>query len=153
MMALIKRLVGTRGATAESVQQSNETQAVRSERTRCKILVVCKGYAFSDGVMDYAIDMAAKTRSDLVALNLDTTGRDFDGFQARAKENIDRFSDRATTAGLLFSHEVRHGDEETVIGTMHQEDARFRYVMDDTVVTCKNRKVIPVYTRATLRAK
>ncbi len=155
MKALFKRLVGNRKAAVENVPNQNETIAVKEncDCTHCKILVVCKGSSFSDGVMDYAIDMAAKTRSGLVALNLDTTGRDFSVFQARSEENIDRFSDRAANAGLLFSHEVRHGDEESVIGKMYQEDAQFRYVMDDSAVVCKNRKVIPVYTRATLRAK
>ncbi len=152
MKAMIKRLVGAKDASVECTCTPEKNQAVRNECSRCKILVVCKGYAFSDGVMDYAVDMAAKTRSDLVALNLDTTGRDFPVFRAKAEENIDRFSDKAADAGLLFSHEVRHGEEDSVIDKMYQENS-FRYVMDDSAVACKNRRVIPVYTRATLHAK
>lgn len=153
MKTFFKRLVGSRGAAATcECAQPGKTSA-DCERSRCKILVVSKGYAFSDGVVEYAVDMAAKTRSSLVALNLDEHGHDFDGFRAEAQRNIEQFSCKASDAGLLFEHEVRHGNEDTVIDQMYKEDAQFRYVMDDSAAVCKSRKVIPVYTRATLRAK
>jgi len=123
------------------------------EKDQCKILIVCRGEAFSRSVADYAVSMARKTRSSLVALNVDESGRDFTGFLEESKRNIDYFSCRAAEAGLGFCHEIRQGDEESVVASMHAEDPGLRYVMDDSAVVCKNQKSIPVYTRATLRAK
>ncbi|WP_247648323.1 universal stress protein [Pseudodesulfovibrio sp. zrk46] len=123
------------------------------ERQECKILIVCKGNSFSRAISDYAIHMAKKTRSSLVALNLDESGRDFNGFSDKAKNNIDYFSCKAAESGISFCHEIRQGDEETIVAQMHEADPRFKYVMDDTAVVCKSRNTIPVYTRATLRAK
>lgn len=150
MKAFFKRFATTR---KEPVAATPTVEAaVRCERPQCKILVVCKGYSFSRGIADYAISMASKTRSSLVALNLDESGRDFPGFSREAEKNIEYFSCKAAEAGLAFSHEVRQGDEETVVAQMHEKDP-FRYVMDDSAVASKNRSSIPVYTRATLRAK
>ncbi len=152
MKAFFKRFAGTRKEAVAVSPTPTVEAAVRCEQSECKILVVCKGYSFSRGIADYAISMATKTRSSLVALNLDESGRDFAGFSREAKNNIEYFSCKAVDAGLAFSHEVRQGDEEAVVAQMHEED-QFRYVMDDSAVISKSRSSIPVYTRATLRAK
>ncbi|BCS89856.1 universal stress protein [Pseudodesulfovibrio sediminis] len=122
------------------------------ERQECKILIVCKGAAFSDSIADYAIDMAQKTRSSLVALNLDESGKQFDDFCSKAKQSIQEFSCKAMEAGLGFAHEVRQGNEEAVVSELYSQDPQFRYIMDDAPDICK-RGTIPVYTRATLHAK
>ena len=151
MKAFFQRFTSKRNQTVAAPSSVSET--TRCERRQCKILIVCKGYAFSRGVADYAINMAKKTRSSLVALNVDESGRDFDGFRNQAKRNIEYFSCRAADAGLSFSHEIRQGAEDTVVAQMHEKDPLFKYVMDDTAVVCKSRSSIPVYTRATLQAK
>lgn len=151
MKAFFKRLAGSRNTAA--VETTTVSKATCGEREQCKILIVCKGYAFSRGIADYAINMAKKTRSSLVALNIDELGRDFTGFQDKAKKEIEYFSCRAADAGIAFEHEIRQGDEATVVDQIHESDPRFRYVMDDTAVVCKSRGSIPVYTRATMRAK
>ncbi|SKA87597.1 hypothetical protein SAMN02745704_02057 [Paucidesulfovibrio gracilis DSM 16080] len=128
------------------------TEAVRCDQPECKILVVCRGRSFSRGIADYAISMASKTRSSLVALNLDESGRDFAAFSDEARKNIEYFSCKASDAGLNFSHEVRQGKEGTVVAQLHEKEP-FRYVMDDSAAVCQSRSTIPVYTRATLQAK
>jgi len=151
MRELFNRITGKRNSAPAVIP--TVTEAPRCERQQCKILVVCKGYSFSRGIADYAINMAKKTRSSLVALNLDESGRDFTGFEAEAKRHIEYFSCKAADANLSFCHEIRQGDEDTVVAQMHESDPQFKYVMDDSAVVSKSRSSIPVYTRATLRAK
>lgn len=153
MKTFFQRFTRNTSTVANAALAEDTETAERAERPQCKILVVCKGMEFSSGVIDYAINMAARTRSSLVALNLDEGGRGFERFRAEAQNNIGRFETKAKAAGLLFKHEVRRGSEDTVIDAMYREDDTFRYVMDDTAAVCRNRRVIPVYTRATLRAK
>ena len=150
MKAFFKRFAGSRKETVTETPLA--TEAVTCTQPECKILVVCRGQAFSRGIADYAVSMAAKTRSSLVALNLDESGRDFKAFSDEAQKNIEYFAQRAKDAGLAFAHEVRQGKEEAVVAKMHETD-QFRYVMDDSAVVCQSRSTIPVYTRATLQAK
>jgi hypothetical protein len=155
MKAFFKRITGTRRKTATPAPAAATAAAecVCGEKRQCKILIVCKGQEFSRGIADYAVDMACKTRSSLVALNIDESGRDFDGFRRQAERNIEYFNAKAADAGLTFSHEIHQGDENAIVARMHEQDPSFRYVMDDSAAVCKNRSSIPVYTRATLRAK
>ncbi|MFW5490265.1 MAG: universal stress protein [Desulfovibrio sp.] len=153
MKTFFQRFTRGNSPTTNTALAEDVCKTQRAERPQCKILVVCKGNEFSSGVINYAIDMACKTRSALVALNLDEKGTSYDEFQVTARTNIQRFETKANAAGLHFAHEVRQGAEAKVIDEMYQADATFRYVMDDAAAVCKNKKVIPVYTRATLRAK
>lgn len=103
--------------------------------------------------MDYAIDMAAKTRSVLVALNLYEKSGDFTNFRVDSEKNVSIFSCKATEAKVQFSHIVRQGAEDAVVSLLYTLDPAFRYVIDDVVCEGPRKKEIPVYTRATLRAK
>ncbi|KAB1441523.1 universal stress protein [Pseudodesulfovibrio senegalensis] len=150
MKTFFKRFTASRKKTVTDTPLA--TEAVRCDRPECKILVICRGQAFSRDIADYAVSMAAKTRSSLVAVNVDESGQDFNEFSDEARKNIEYFSCKAVDAGLNFSHEVRQGDEEAVVAAMHEQD-QFRYVMDDSIAVCQSRRTIPVYTRATLQAK
>lgn len=156
MKAFFQRITGARRQSATPAPPAPAAAAAGRdcrERQQCKILIVCKGQAFSQGIADYAVDMACKTRSSLVALNIDESGRDFAGFRSQAERNIEYFNKKAADAGLAFRHEIQQGDENAIVARMHEKDPSFRYVMDDSAAVCKNRRSIPVYTRATLRAR
>jgi hypothetical protein len=137
----------------------NQEQTVTSKPTTssdssgCKILVVCKGDTFSQTVVDYAVSMAAKTGSGLIALNLNERGHDFSGFCSKSEQNVAEFSCKASEAGILFDHLVRQGAENHVVAQLHAENAGLRYVMDDIASASPSSQVIPVYTRATIRAR
>ena len=150
---LLKRIWATelkeQPATAP-VQAATANQCTRSE---CKILILCKGCTFSEDVMDYAVDMASKTKSGIVALNLDENGDNFAQFRMEAEQNIDAFSQRASAAGLNFDHKIEQGQEVSVVAKLYSEDEAFRYVMDDVVAATSRKQIIPVYTRAMLRVK
>merc|ERR1711879_163017 len=109
----IKRMMRTKeeGPTVsnEAKQTTPSTNATRND---CKILILCKGCTFSEDMMEYAIDMAAKTKSSLVALNLDEQGTNFSSFCSESEKNICNFSDKATKAGLSFAHVVEQGAED-----------------------------------------
>ncbi len=151
MKAFFKRIAGTRRETVTPAPSTVEPTC--RDRQECKILCVCKGQEFSRSIADYAVDMAKRTRSSLVALNIDESGRDFEGFTSMARQNIEYFNCKAADAGLSFCHEIRQGDESSVVKHMHEKDPSFRYVMDDSASVSRGRSSIPVYTRATLRAK
>ena len=154
MKAFFKRLSGNRTKTVSNSNMVMDNAVSECEQDQqCKILIVCKGEAFSRSIADYAINMAKKTRSSLVALNLDESGKDFQSFSCEARTNIEYFSCKAADAGLGFCHEIRQGEQDAVVEQMHVNDPQFRYVMDDTAVVRNNTRSIPVYTRATLRAK
>ncbi len=153
MKTFFQRFTRNNSSDANAALAQEVQNVPECDRPQCKILVVCKGSTFSQGVIDYAIDMATKTRSALVALNLDEDESDFAGFQARAEHDIQRFAYKASASGLHFSHEIRHGREDSVIDQLYKADSDFRYVVDDSAAVCRNKKIIPVYTRATLRAK
>lgn len=155
MKAFFKRIAGSGRATVISAPSTapSAVEPVCRERQECKILCVCKGQEFSRSIADYAVDMAKRTRSSLVALNIDESGRDFEGFTTTARRNIEYFTCKAADAGLSFRHEIRQGDEGAVVRRMHEKDPGFRYVMDDSASESRGRRSIPVYTRATLRAK
>lgn len=152
MKALLNRFGGEKRPPQAAAPVTEEKAQCTCQTEECKILVVCKGSTFSREISDYAVSMAKKTRSSLVALSLDESGSDFGTFSARARESVEYFSAKADNEGLTFRHEVRQGSEETVVGELYEAE-QFRYVMDDSAAVCKNRSSIPVYTRATLRAK
>jgi len=128
--------------------------APRIERSgSCKILVLTKNPIFSEAIMNYAVEMASKTATAIVALNLDEHGHSFAKFQDQANEDIGRFQRKATDLGLHFSHMVAHGAEDQVVAKLHAADPHFRYVMNDMAADASPRRSFPVYTRATLRAK
>ncbi|WP_272701673.1 universal stress protein [Desulfovibrio sp. Fe33] len=155
LMTFLKRLKDNRRAhaAARTAPTATAAQLVCGEKTQYKILVVCKDRKFSRGIADYAVDMARKTHSSLVAVNVDESGWDFEGFRSQAERDIEYFSHKASDAGLCFRHEIRQGDESAIVAHMHEQDPGFRYVMDDSAAVCKNRSRIPVYTRAVLRTK
>ena len=98
-----------------------------------------------------AVEMAARTNSSLLALNLDERGSNFSDFCSKSEENISSFSSKAEEAGLCFAHDVKQGDEDAVVAELHVQDEELRYVMEDDARNKNAAAAIPVYTRATLR--
>ncbi|WP_319777098.1 hypothetical protein [Maridesulfovibrio sp.] len=153
LKTLLNRFLNNSGKSEVSQEENNELVNNLSECT-CeggKILVVSKGAAFSGKVVNYAVEMAARTQSSLIALNLDERGSDFNNFCSQSEENISHFSAKAEEAGLLFAHVVKQGAEDSVVAELHNQDKKLRYVMEDVARNKSASAAIPVYTRATLR--
>jgi len=154
LKTIIKRLCAKKPEDSAS-QSLTETAPCESKAvcTDCKILIVCKGSTFSQNVMDYSINLATKTRSNLVALNLDERGSGFKGFREESVNNVTNFCSMATEAGLQFEHIVEQGAESSVVAKLYDSDPAFRYVLDDVDGTMSKKQIIPVYTRATMRTR
>ncbi|WP_320171162.1 hypothetical protein [Maridesulfovibrio sp.] len=155
MKSLLNRFRVNSGKTAVPQVENDKLVDNLSETTSVggKILVVSKGAAFSGKVVSYAVEMAARTKSSLVALNLDEQGSDFGNFCSQSEENISDFSSKAKEAGLLFAHVVKHGKEDSVVADLHEQDGNLRFVMEDVATSKSAGRAIPVYTRAMLRVK
>lgn len=155
MKTLLNRFRTSSGKPAVPEKENNKLVNNLSQNTCAggKILVVSKGASFSGKVVNYAVEMAARTRSSLIALNLDEQGANFDNFCSQSEENISHFSSKAEEAGLLFAHVVKQGAEDSVVADLHNEDGELRYVMEDVVSERTTGRAIPVYTRAMLRVK
>ncbi|WP_027721598.1 hypothetical protein [Maridesulfovibrio zosterae] len=147
------RLSSQKAPTSQKENDKLVKNLSKTTRVGGKILVVSKGAAFSGNVVSYAVEMAAKTHSSLVALNLDEQGSDFNNFRSKSEENISSFSAKAEEAGLLFAHVVKSGSEDAVVAQLHCDDCAYRYVMEDVPTQKSSNKAIPVYTRAMLRVK
>ena len=153
---ILRRIWATELKENVSLETANPAMAAapaECNRNECKILILCKGCTFSEDVMVYAVDMASKTKSGIVALNLDEQGDNFSTFRMESEKNIADFSGRASEAGLQFAHVVEQGQEVSVVARLYSEDEAFRYVMDDVVSATSRKQIIPVYTRAMLRVK
>lgn len=118
-----------------------------------KILVLCKGPAFSEGLVADTLRMAAKAGMSIVALNLYEHGNEFPEFQRQAKSNIEGFQRKAQAAGLDFTQMVAKGPEALTMTRLLASGFRFRHLMVDTTRPAAARSAAPVYTRATLRAE
>ncbi|XPV75794.1 MAG: hypothetical protein ACNI27_14285 [Desulfovibrio sp.] len=143
-----------RSGKPEVCQEEKDTLVDNLSHCTCdsgKILVVSKGAAFSGEVINYAVEMATRTKSSLIALNLDERGADFSEFCSRAEKNISHFSAKAEEAGLQLSHVVKQGAENSIVAELHKQDEALRYVMEDVASNKSTGATIPVYTRATLR--
>ncbi len=104
-------------------------------------------------MMQYAVTMASRTKSEIVALSLDEKENDFKQFSAQCTQNIGKFSQEAKKMGLQFSHLVSHGQEDKVLDTLYAKDSGYRYVMDDMPALMGKKHSIPVYSRVSLRVK
>ncbi|WP_320173380.1 hypothetical protein [Maridesulfovibrio sp.] len=153
LKTLLNRFLTNSGKPEVSQEENEELVNNLSECTNegGKILVVSKGAAFSGRVVNYAVEMAARTQSSLIALNLDERGSNFSDFCSQSEQNITHFSAKAEEAGLLFAHVVKQGAEDSVVAELHHQDEKLRYVMEDNARNKSASAAIPVYTRATLR--
>ncbi len=116
--------------------------------TSSKILVISKQPMFSEDMIQYSLDMAAKRNAEIVALNLDEQERDFEKFQKQSRNNISAFLQKARKAGVCFSHMVCDGPEERVVEHLHAAIEGFSYVMDDVPALLGGDHTIPVYVHS-----
>jgi len=126
-----------------------------------KILVVGKDYTFSPGVMDYAINLAARLDYDLIALNVNPAlkpgARFFSPFNQRLQEKFTRqaraawapIRDDMAGRGLRGEQLVKFGDVATVVQDLNCEIKRIDFVITDTDI--KNEEItgeipLPVFS-------
>lgn len=120
-------------------KDSEEGLAAKENR---KILVVGREAAFSEAVVDYAVNLAERLGYDLIALNVgpkaETGGFLYSPYRRYLQE---KFRKQATAAarlleakarekGLAFDHQVRFGDLSRAIEELNHQKRRIEFVIN-----------------------
>lgn len=109
---------------------------------RRKILVVGKEDAFSEAMMDYAINLAQRLDYDLLAMSVDTTCREEpaftqhaylrEDFRMRALEAGAVLKQRAVQSGIRCEHVVRFGELGGAVEKLNHEMKRIEFVVTES---------------------
>lgn len=131
---------------ARGEPESGGAQGNPSE-VRRKILVVGKGPVFTDGVMDYAANLAQRLGYDLIALNLDPALDQPVTFFSPYKQHVrEKFTRRARAAwegvasglrqqGIHCDQVVKFTDVPTAVKELNQKIKRIDFVITDAGIT------------------
>jgi hypothetical protein len=124
---------GARGGAFPAGTGANENR---------KILVISREPTFSEGVVDYAVNLAERLGYDLIAMNvgLDETQpgvmaspyrRYLQGkFTRRARAAAGRIAGQVRRQGLGFEHLVHFGDLGGAVEALNQEKRRIEFVLN-----------------------
>ncbi len=118
--------------TAQSIVAKDEK--IDSEKPL--IVVVGSPSAFSDELMTYALDMAGRLKSSILALNLNAQKSD---------EYAAEFRNAAQGKDIPFSHLVCAGQQDQVVEALSRKHPNLQYVMSEPRPTAR---AIPVYCPA-----
>lgn len=118
-----------------------------------KLLVVGNESVFSEDIMTYAMDMAARMAYSIVALNAAPLSCDtFKRFSASrnkicgdfkkmCEENAEAFRRRAQTRGIDFEHVVKFEDSDAAVEEVLKTNAPIDFVVSDRRTAAQNRIV------------
>jgi len=108
-----------------------------------KILVVGKGHTFSAGVMDYAINLAARLDYDLIALNVNPAlkvgGKFFSPYSLRLRQKFARqaraawasLAEDLEASGIQGQQVVKFGEVAKAVEDLSAEIKRIDFVITD----------------------
>ena len=115
----------------------------RGQDEASKILVVGRGHAFSQALVDYALGLAGRMGYEIVAVSSRHIPNDFlsvvapfrdklrQDFTEKAEEAGLRFGALAEEAGLRFSHVIKFGEGTEVLKDLHREFNKLEYVVTE----------------------
>jgi hypothetical protein len=107
-----------------------------------KILIVGRETTFSEGVVDYAVNLAERLGYDLIALNVgpDSAPKGMfhspyrrylqEKFKKQAKAAAGLIEPKVREKGLAFRHLVRFGDLGRAVETLNHEKRRIEFVIN-----------------------
>jgi hypothetical protein len=122
--------------TARDILQSGAVKAAAQAGSPL-ILVVGSADSFSDGLVEYALDMASRMKAAILALNINTVRDDAYAVQ---------FKQAAKAKGVPFSHMVRSGQKDQIVQALSREFENLQYVMNEP--PRPSVRSIPVYCPA-----
>jgi hypothetical protein len=132
--------------SAEAGQQEDVKQAAKetwSKKTGKKLVVVGKESLFSQDIIEYAVDLAARMEYEIVALNtaplscdtfkLFSESRDkiCSDFQLLAVDSAEPFEVAAEARGIPFTHIVKYTDSTEVLSELKEEIGDFEFVVSE----------------------
>jgi hypothetical protein len=128
------------------------------------ILVLGRGYNFSQELKDYSIGLAKRLGYDILAVNAKFIPEDFlplvsgyreklrTDFTSKAKESAEEFSKQCEEVGIPFVHSVEFEESMKVVKKFHQVFRQLEYVVTepDSEVETSNgvSRAIPVFSLA-----
>lgn len=131
-----------KSAEADVAAARSETPA-SMDSTEGRLLVMGRESAFSDEVVDYAIDMAKRMSFEIVALNsaplpcdsfnLFSASRNklCQEFKSKSEENAQAFRQTAEAKGVRFTHVVKFDEPEQALATVQREYGNIEFVIAD----------------------
>ncbi len=137
-----KELLANREEHRTEVRLRTSAKAASPVNENRKILVVSREPGFSEGVVDYAVNLAERLGYDLIAMNvgLDETPagmmaspyrRYLQGkFRRQAKAAVAPIEAAARRMGRGFEHLVRFGDLSQAVEALNQEKRRIEFVLN-----------------------
>ncbi len=114
-------------------RQHTEESHVEQVRERRKVLVVGKGEAFTQNVMEYALHLAERLDYDILALNIGDKPGD-EVFFRKAEESAAMFRQRAEGRGVVCGHFVKFGDPGLAVEEVNHMVRRIELVVTDAAV-------------------
>lgn len=135
-------LQGTAVATAfaEAGEHDTAQEILDASSRNQTILVLNKGTVFSEVLMKYAIEMAQRFNTKLLALNImevptgltreaiEATTRNF---EKRVNQHIKRFAEKAEAKGIELDHIIRMGDEDQILREINNANSGIRYCLSE----------------------
>jgi hypothetical protein len=125
----------------EDIKQVN--QASSTAEPSKKLVVVGKESIFSEEIIAYAVDLAARMKYEIIALNtaplscetfkLFSESRDkiCSDFQLLAEGNAIPFQEAAEARGIPFTHIVKYTDSSEVLSELKEEIGEFEFVVSE----------------------
>ena len=133
-------------AEAGEAEYAMETMAEqKEEHTPTKLLVLGRESAFSQEIIDYALEMAQRMSYEILALNtaplscetfkLFSSSRDqvCEEFKSMSKENAALFQELAAEKGIPFEHIVMFSEPEEALETINRENKDIAFVVSESV--------------------
>lgn len=145
-------------AFAEAGEHDTAREILDSASRNQTILVLNKGTVYSEVLMKYAIEMAQRLNTRILALNImevpsgltreasEATTRNF---EKRVNQHIKRFAEKAEAKGIELDHIIRSGDEDQVLQELNNANSGIRYCLSEpgpeTGVEARDESCIPVF--------
>ena len=122
----------------EALQTEPEPEAAR------KLVVVGRESVFSEGIIDYALEMAERMSYEIVALNTaplscetfkffsSSRNKICEDFEDLSKKNVRTFQEAAEKKGIPFTHVVKFSESYEVLKEIRNEIGEFEFVVSES---------------------
>ena len=119
-----------------------------------KILMIAKEEIFPDAMADYAVQLAARLKYELIAVNVNTSGIYHDLFSKKATQlSIDaRFNKTATLQGVEWEYQIKSGELGLAVEQITNEIKGIELIITDSEqnkIEITEYSTIPVFSFVT----
>ncbi len=129
----------------EAGQEALGQEALQTEPEAArKLVVVGRESVFSEGIIDYALEMAERMSYEIVALNTaplscetfklfsSSHNKICEDFEGLSKKNVRAFQEAAEKKGIPFTHVVKFNESYEVLKEIRNEIGGFEFVVSES---------------------